>query len=208
MKHGIIYRATSPSGGVYIGKTRRSLTARIRGHKAKRGDCPAIYAAIKKYGAAIEWRVIAVVGVDFLNDVERFYIADYRAKGFALYNETDGGDGGAVTAAGRAKISAAHKGRPKTPAHRLALSEALLGKAKTPEHRAAISRARTGKPAHNKGKKTPAAARAKQSAAHLGKKHTAETKAKISATHKGRPHSPRHRENLAAANRRRAGKKK
>lgn len=56
----IIYKVTSPSGKVYIGKTIRGLEARKAQHlsSAKHGSSFSISRAIRKYGDLLIWEVI------------------------------------------------------------------------------------------------------------------------------------------------------
>jgi group I intron endonuclease len=61
MKSGIIYKATSPSGKVYIGKTIKLLERRKSNHlhDSKLFDCK-FYRAISKYGFDnFKWEIIA-----------------------------------------------------------------------------------------------------------------------------------------------------
>jgi NUMOD3 motif len=82
-------------------------------------------------------------------EVEKYWIEFYGRK--TLCNLTDGGDGGSgfrCTDETKAKLSAAHKGKPKKPfsdLHKLNMSLAQKGKPKgprTPDHQAKLSLSR------------------------------------------------------------------
>ena len=93
---GLVYKATSPRGKVYIGITVGSLKERIRLHvkEANTGSRLPFHAAIRKYGAAtIVWSVIdTATSWDALCRLERRYIADHNSKSEG-YNLTLGGEG-------------------------------------------------------------------------------------------------------------------
>ncbi len=104
------------------------------------------------------------------------------------------GPRGPMTAEMRAKLSAAHKGRPKSVAHRAALSKALKASA---AFQAASAKNRERAHAALRGFKMSAETKAKMSVAHAGKAVT--WGAKISAAHKGKSKSIEHRLNNGAA---------
>lgn len=54
--HGIVYRATAPSGKAYIGQTTLTLAKRIKLHSYGKYR---FARAVRKYGEAIEWQVVA-----------------------------------------------------------------------------------------------------------------------------------------------------
>lgn len=166
-----------------------------------------------------------------LNEAEMFFIAYLRAVGCDLTNATVGGEGAIGFRAStetRAKQSAAHKGRKKSPEHRAAIAEALQGHPVSSETRDRIGAAHKGntycvgrtlsegsrtkmsesvkKTSWIRGKTVPTETRAKMSAAKMGNvpankggKHTAEAKAKIGAASKGRKHSAEARAKMSAA---------
>ena len=141
MRTGIIYRARSPSGAVYIGQTVQTLAKRKAAHK-RDGNCRAFHAAIVKYGEAIEWRVLMRLPVAELDAAEKTYIALHRMSGVPLYNIRPGGSvppsrkGAKHTPESIEKMRAAHKGavawnkgkkcphegRPRTAATRAKMS--------------------------------------------------------------------------------------
>ena len=94
--NGIVYKATSPSGKIYIGITITSLKERIRIHlrSLKKGSRTPFHDAIRKYNAKnICWEII-----DRANDwkelceLEKKYIALYDSFKNG-YNLTLGGEG-------------------------------------------------------------------------------------------------------------------
>ena len=100
---GIIYKATTPSGKVYIGQTTRSLEKRIKFHiyssrYKKYKACHLFQKAILAYGNEnIKWEILEeVVSREELNQREIFWIDYYRcnAKKYWYkygYNLTAGG---------------------------------------------------------------------------------------------------------------------
>ena len=64
IKHCLVYKATSPSGKIYIGKTSHGLKERIRAHadeapKNRQHGCPAFHNAINKYRIdTFNWEVL------------------------------------------------------------------------------------------------------------------------------------------------------
>ena len=95
-----IYKATSPSGKVYIGKSSLNLSIRISTHKHDaliRNKTWAISSAIRKYGDTIKWEIIHdnIHSYPEINYLEKKYIAHYRSNDPECgYNLTEGGDGG------------------------------------------------------------------------------------------------------------------
>lgn len=97
---GIIYKATSPSGKVYIGQTAQSLEERIRLHKyhALNKNSPAYHRkfsqAIRKYEDKIVWTILYQnIPYEQLNELERIEINNHNSYHHG-YNMTLGGDGG------------------------------------------------------------------------------------------------------------------
>jgi len=154
---------------------------------------------------------------EHLKTEERWWIAYGRACDWPLTNHTDGGDGTfgfLKTAATRAKLSAAQRGKPKSEQHRENIRLALLGRKRgpdspeytarrtatlkgqkrTPEQRARMRAAQLR--LREQGYIVSDETRAKMSASQLGRKHSAESIAKIAAAHRGRPKTPEHRERI------------
>jgi len=94
--NGLVYKATSSSGKIYIGITIASLKERKRLHvkEANSGSRFPFHAAIRKYGAEkILWEIIdTATSWKDLCELERKYIAEYDSKKNG-YNRTLGGDG-------------------------------------------------------------------------------------------------------------------
>lgn len=84
---------------VYIGKTTKTLVERKTKHfKDAKGirTNQAFHSAIRKHGRQnFRWYIIdsSAKSGDKLNDLERKYIAEFKARGIILYNMTNGGDG-------------------------------------------------------------------------------------------------------------------
>jgi hypothetical protein len=92
---GIIYKVTSPSGRIYIGKTEMSLDARKYHHfvVAKNGSSLLFSRAIRKYGSSLSWEIIDTAeNSDDLSKLEINWIKYYKAFGSG-YNLTLGGEG-------------------------------------------------------------------------------------------------------------------
>lgn len=144
MRTGIIYCATTPSGKQYVGQTVQALAARRAQHysDARRGKETPLARALRKYGAAVEWEVIAEPPVSCLNEYEQFHIAYRGTRAPAGLNSTAGGD----------KPPSA-KGRKLSPKARQNIARGKRGKnnpMKRPEVVAKNKRARKlgGKPFH------------------------------------------------------------
>jgi group I intron endonuclease len=98
MDNEFIYKITSPSGKVYIGRT-KNYDGRMYEHKhnaiVKRMDYP-IYKAIRKYGwESMNTEIICRVSADISSKVEEEFILAYNSVKNG-YNSTYGGHGGNV----------------------------------------------------------------------------------------------------------------
>ncbi|MFH1261000.1 MAG: GIY-YIG nuclease family protein [Candidatus Micrarchaeota archaeon] len=88
------------SESVYVGKTKFTVDIRRKQHEleAKRIAKSPFHKALVSYGAdAFEWHEIYPLNEAdpaTLNELEKFYIKEFREDGYKLYNLTDGGDGG------------------------------------------------------------------------------------------------------------------
>lgn len=93
---GSIYKATSPTGMVYVGKTTKSLEERIKKHHrdADHYDMK-MSRAIRKYGIEnFKWEILEEnVDLSLLDEREIFYINLFDSYANGL-NSTFGGDGG------------------------------------------------------------------------------------------------------------------
>jgi hypothetical protein len=196
----------------YVGKTTRTLTTRLNGHKGERLDHHRSrwIAKLRRLGLAPSIELVQEVPGAWANDAERYWIAYYRAAGCSLINGTSGGDGMAnpspetrakigaanrariVSAETRAKLSATRKGRHLSPETRAKLSATRKGRKVTPETRAklrAVDPMSRNTPEH----------RAKVTTANRARIVSTETRAKLSATQKGRPRTSEHRAKLSTA---------
>lgn len=115
----IIYKATSPSGKVYIGKTVQRLCERKGGHKhaANRSNKGGKFiTAIRKYGIdSFQWEVLETTSdYDTLNALECWYIQHYDSINSG-YNTCIGGDIGTTgipcKEETKLKLSAMNKGK-------------------------------------------------------------------------------------------------
>jgi group I intron endonuclease len=142
---GYIYKLTAPNGKVYIGQT-SSLEKRMSAYT--RGNCKQqkkLYSSMKKYGWDNFQKEIITSG-DFtdegLNQLEIHYIRLFNSFRGGL-NMTPGGDrppsykGKKQSPQTKAKISAALKGKPRSPesiAKRQATRVTNGSNAQSPEH--------------------------------------------------------------------------
>jgi hypothetical protein len=99
---GIIYKVTSPSGKVYIGKTTNSLEYRkgqhVRAAFNKNSDTyhTKICRAIRRYGNLLTWEVLRDnIGGDELSREEVLAIKEFNSVEEG-YNISPGGDGGNI----------------------------------------------------------------------------------------------------------------
>jgi group I intron endonuclease len=110
---GIIYRATSPDGKVYIGQTTKKLAIRKAAHsfRAKKGDArtPFQIALLEHGFSAFLWEQIdSAENQDELDRKEKHWIAYYQAdKPEHGYNQNDGGVHYTPSAETRQKMSKA-----------------------------------------------------------------------------------------------------
>jgi hypothetical protein len=91
----IIYKVTSPSGKIYIGKTERGLERRKAHHLyiAKLGSKLLFSNAVRKYGELLKWEIIDTANTsEELALLEISWIKYYSSYGSG-YNLTIGGDG-------------------------------------------------------------------------------------------------------------------
>ena len=115
-------------------------------------------------------------------DDEIHQIAQLRREGYALCNQTNGGDGASGAKRSdetRLKMSLSQKGKKLSPEHIAKMSAARIGKKASSETRAKIS-------ASLKGKSKPLRSKEHCKKMSAAKKNpSAETRAKISASKKG-----------------------
>jgi group I intron endonuclease len=172
--YGIIYKATSPSGKVYIGQTTQPFSQRKAKHKhrAEKGDRPShFHNAIKKYGFNnFTWEEIDIAySQSELDQKERKHIDLYKSNDRVYgYNVTSGGSSYEFPTETRQKISEAQKGaknhnfgkhlsekeKGKRRLAWLGEKNPCFGKVRTEQHRQRLSASRKGKMT---GEQNPAA---------------------------------------------------
>lgn len=188
----------------YVGKTKVKLLERLKGHirDAKRRKH-----SVRRFSWVLsllaantspEIRELELVTEETWRDVEKQWIAKFRAAGVDLVNTTDGGDGASGmrhSAETRARISASSRLAQASPEVRAERGEILRKKYADPEMRRKMSA--LGKVSHNTAEyKAKASAlfkeiwnrpekRAQRSAALKGRILSPEWRAKISATKTG-----------------------
>lgn len=170
-------------GKIYIGKTARTLSERLKEHLKKSIPCY-IDRAINKYGIEnFDFDIIADADTEKeLNKLEKFFIKFFGCKFPDGYNLTDGGEGILGYKAPSAlsqRLSEQHKGRPVTQKQRQAISKKLKEREFTAEHKANISAAKLGHSVDND-------TREKLRNANLEKKHSAATRLKMSNSNKNK----------------------
>jgi hypothetical protein len=206
----IIYGLTDPRDGAlrYVGQSCRGML-RPRRHSSK-GNLiwnPHKINWIKKleslgmrYGIVL---IEDVADVNFLNEREIWWISIGRAWGCNLLNATDGGEGTRgwkMSEATKAKIGAAHRGKPKSPEHiarmigrpvskttRAKMSSAARNWYNGPENKEKIRQRHEltrGKPLTGERLEIARACARKAQAARVGMKHSQEAIAKMSVSHR------------------------
>ena len=160
--YGIIYKATGPSGLVYIGKTTNTLAKRKSEHAycMKKGDKRSAFqfALLVESFSSFTWEQIDTAETkEELDEKEKQWIAHYESmnpeKG---YNQQYGDFGRKQSAVTKRKLSEINKGKIHSAETRKKLSEALKGRKKAPfteEHRRKLSEAKKGCVPWNKGKR-------------------------------------------------------
>lgn len=184
--YGVIYLLIDGTNDKeYVGQTTRTVEERFKEHANYNNSY--IDNAIRAHGA--DMFVVAVLkecaNKEELDFWERYLIRSRNTIAPNGYNLTDGGEGGIPCDETRAKMSAALKGRPKSPETRAKLSaaSATLRGEKNPFF------------GHHHTDET----RAKISASKIGKHLSEETRAKMSAVRKGVPKSPEHRAKMSVS---------
>lgn len=130
---------------------------------------PHLQNAWNRYGeAAFVFEVLeCVTDVALLLAAEQRYFAELQPA-FNILRQAGRPVGITISAEHRAKISAFHKGRKRSPETRARISAAQKGRLLAPEHRAKIS-------ASQKGRPKPEGMGAKVGAFHKGRKRSPET---------------------------------
>jgi len=181
-----IYLIRSPIGAVYIGQSvdieRRFNTYRHSRAKNQRF----LELSFRKYGTDNHSFDVYLAVEDSCDEAtldahEIRIISEFKERGVALLNITNGGSGSVglrLSEEAKAKLRAKAIGRTHSEATRAKLSKALKGKRFTDEHKHRLSLALRGRPV-------------------VGHKHTEESKLKIANALRGRPLSNEHRQHLS-----------
>ena len=158
MVYGIIYKATGPTGKVYIGQTTKTLNRRKTDHafRAKKQDRRETFqiALLNEGFRNFMWEQIDTANnKEELDKKEKLWIAHYQSNNPLFgYNTFEGGSSPKHTPETRRKISRALKGKgkgiPKSEEHRrkigIANSKANKGKFRSDEFRKKRSDAMKG----------------------------------------------------------------
>lgn len=190
IKYGIIYKATSPSGKVYIGQTTQSLRIRMYSHRSLSANTNSrsynlkFARAIRKYGFdQMQWEILEKdIPIEKLDDLERFYISHYDSFRNG-YNSDLGGiknsRGFKHSEDSKKLMSESKKGKSVSAKTKSKISKTLRGRKLTEEHAHNIGLA-SSKRRHSDETKE------KLRDIRLGKKHTDLSKRKVSIANKGR----------------------
>lgn len=187
-----------PTGKRYVGVTGFSVRRRWRRHcnradadRPRNGNCPALHAAIRKYGEDAFTCEAIYAGMDWQAtlDAECALIVALESKAPGGYNVTDGGEGvrGKVSEERRHRLATQNIGRKASEEAKRLRSVALTGRRLSEfqkeklrnrifsvQHRSNISKAK-------KGHKFSDDVRSAMSAGHMGIRPGVETRAKMSA---------------------------
>jgi len=120
----VVYKAVSPSGGIYIGCTSKGLESRKRDHLCHSKKFPhyKFYRAIAKYGFdAFEWSVLGTYStVKEMHEAECHFIAelDTCASGYNITTGGQGTPGRKITPEQSARFSKSQRARFEDEAQR------------------------------------------------------------------------------------------
>lgn len=147
-----IYKYTSPSNRVYIGKSKNIYY--YRSYKYKKLNCksqPKLYRSLKKYGYEThQFEILEECTKELLNEREIFYKKqeldkvnwDWKKVLFCDLADVGGGPRSEET---KRKISKANKGRKRSKETRLKMSKSFKGKRKSEETKKRMSESKLGK---------------------------------------------------------------
>lgn len=132
MKYAIYIITNLVNAKQYVGIT-KNISERWSKHRAAKGGCPVLHAAIRKYG--IENFAFTHVADAFdeesAKSIERMMISEHNTKAPYGYNMTDGGDGMLnPTNDVKKKFSEMRKGVPKSEEHKAKISAGNKGKSR------------------------------------------------------------------------------
>lgn len=164
------------NGKTYVGQRKSSK----EWHEDKyMGSGVYLKSAKKKYGIENfeKFLIQHCYSKEETNAAEKFWIAEYRSRGKAEYNITDGGDGGNGV-----------KGKHLSEEHKRKISEGNKGKHHSEEQNRKHSEFMKGRVPWNKGKSgyLSKESRKRISEAHKGKSHSEEWKKRMSETISGK----------------------
>jgi len=201
----IIYALTDPDGAVrYIGKSCSGLARpRRHGHPSELAKDVGYKGnwirSLREQGQDFGIRVLEEVSDEAqLSAREIAWIAEGRAQGWRLTNLTDGGDGlrgvkrGPFSEEWKRKLSEAHRGKTHSAETRAKMSAAHTGKPKAPEAAKKSGEARRGRRLSDEMKE-----RIRNTL--KGRKPPPQSWMNSVAVTKGRPLSQEHREKIRAA---------
>lgn len=153
VSRGVIYLARNRvNGKIYIGLSIYGLEKRRNRHlrAAERGSHYYFHCALRKYGPEVfDWEVVTCGAFHVLPTLERAVITEYKAAGYVLYNQTDGGEGTLNPSPElRAKFKAANE-RPEVRARRSAAQKEAQNRPAVVEKRSEAMRAKFSSPEIN-----------------------------------------------------------
>ena len=195
----------SASGKVYVGSAVRALS-RWNQHRSLlnkgKHHSQHLQSSWGKHGqAAFEFLILELVpDVAMLIERENAHIARLCAtdpnRGYNLRKDAGSQLGMRHSEGAKKKMSAAHKGRVKTPEHQAAINASLVGRVLSDEHRAKIAANQTGRKATEETRK-------KMRESQAAKVLPPESHKKMVTANVGRKFTEEHRQRIADANRRR-----
>jgi group I intron endonuclease len=130
MKYAIYIITNLVNAKQYVGIT-KDIPGRWSRHKAAKGGCPVLHAAIKKYGIEnfLFTHIADAFDGEAAKSIEQMLITEHNTKVPNGYNMTDGGDGMLnPTDDVKRKFSEMRKGVPKSEEHKAKISAGSKGK--------------------------------------------------------------------------------
>ena len=169
----------------YVGKTRRDPRTRLQDH-IRESRKPyrrqrRLWSWVRSLAEAPTLVILERQPPGGLDAAECAWIAHLTAMGCRLCNMTTGGEGQSLGYQPSEETLAKLRSYRHSDEAKRKLSAAAKGRVKSPETRAKIAAAATGRPGTFKGRKHTAESLAKMSVAQKGHPVSEETKAKISA---------------------------